>query len=192
MKKLLIITFFLALASMASAVTLKLESGGKSTLVVGTDIEVDDVITVEAMVNIPIKGFSYCDFLGTADNPGDVPPVLILPIPPFGVHPALQAVYSNGILIFPPGDIIDAYGNLAGGVSDLPANTVFYTFQAIIKGTGQIKPYMGPTDAFFTSEVPGYHQPDIQSPLLIIPEPMTISLLAFSGLFLTICKGKEK
>jgi hypothetical protein len=170
MKKFLIVLLVLALASFASAVEVKLTSGGLTAITVSPGTVVD----VDMSVDIAVKGCQYIDFLADAG----------LDIAAVGAWiPALQAAGGPGTLV--GGDIIDAVGNQAGGTTDTVANTVLYSFQVTANATGNVTPFMGATDAFFTTASPGYAQADTQTALSItIPEPMTIALLGLGGLFL--------
>ena len=172
MKKFLIVLLVLALASMANAVTVELTSGGASAITVAPGT----VVTVDMSVDIAVKGCQYIDFLGDAG--------LDIVADSGAWIPALQAAGNPGTL---DGnfDIIDAVGNQAGGTTDTGAYTVLYSFQVTANATGNVSPFMGATDAFFTTASPGYAQAGTQSPLHItIPEPMTIVLLGLGGLFL--------
>ena len=169
MKKFLIVMLVLVMASAASAITAKLTVGGSSTV----STTLGTVHTVDLSVDLPAKGCQFIDFLpdtGIAASVG----AWILP---------LQASYSNGTLT--SGDILNAYGNSAGGVPDQLANTILYSFEVTVNAYGDVSIYMDPmADAFYTDAGAGYFQADTFTPVTFIPEPMTIVLLGLGGLFL--------
>ena len=169
MKKFLIVMLVLVMASAASAATVKLTVGGSSTVAVA----LGTTHTVDMSVDLGAKGCANIDFLADSG-------LLISAVGSW--IPALSAASDNGTLT--SGDIIDAYGNSAGGVPDQLPNTILYSFDVTVNAYGDVTPFMGPTDAFYTDVSPGYFQVSAQSPVSFVPEPMTIALLGLGGLFL--------
>ena len=169
MKKLLILMLVLVMASAASAVTVSLTVGGSSTVAcaLGT------THTVDMSVDQAAKGCANIDYL--ADT--GISPTLGAWIT------ALTATSSPGTII--GNDIMDAYGNSAGGVADQSADTILYSFDVTVNAYGDVTPYMDPmADAFFTDVSPGFFQAGTFAAVTFVPEPMTIVLLGLGGLFL--------
>ena len=184
MKKLLTILLVLALAPMAFG-NATLSSGGKTTLVLGTDVDVDDVITVDLTFDCELTGISYIDFLPSAPNVGDIQPIVAVG----AWEPCFNTLPSAGTLS--GGDILDAEAFMTAGWSlgtgslGVATGTVLYSFSATVKGTGQIDAYLAATDTIFDlNNTTGMTVGSNFVGLEIVPEPMTIALLGLGGLFL--------
>ena len=183
MKKLLIFMLVLSLASMANAVTISLTSGGKITLVIGVDVALNQVITVDLKADTPCSGINNIDFTNTGETIGAV---------------GAWTPWANAAVSFPgnlvpiagglDADIMRAFANANLG-TEAASNTVLYSFSATVSGVGILTPVMGAVDWFTTMTGPppyGYWSGAqiTQNALNIIPEPMTIALLGLGGLLL--------
>lgn len=175
MKKLLILMLVLGLVSTASAVTMSLTSGGSSTLTIGTDVEIDDVITVDLVLADNSSGLQYVDFVSSTSD---------------GTKPLISAVGSWAQMTIMPdagtltsGDILDATASAPGGQEK--SGTV-YSFSATVKGTGEITPVMTSGDYWFVLTNPYFYYGNTvtQNALTIVPEPATVMLLGLGGLLL--------
>ena len=183
MKKLLIFMLVLGLASTASALTISLTSGGKSTLVIGVDVALNGVITVDLKADTPAMGISGIDFQNTGETINAVGAWVGFP-GGFALVPGTLVPVAGGL----DADIMRASGNAAVG-TEAAANTVLYSFNVTVSGNGTVSPVMLPTDVFSTMTGPppyGYWfgAAITQNALTIIPEPMTIALLGLGGLLL--------
>lgn len=179
MKKFLIIGLVLVLAPVANAYTAYLTSGGLSTV----DAAIDDVITVDLKLDFGSIGIQYVDFLADGQL-----------ISAVGAWDTSPAVYDGpghpGTMS--SGDIIQAVGSTGPGDPEVAAHTILYSFEVTVKdnenpGGNTVGLYMSSaTDVVFITDSPGYilGSTITQTPLTIIPEPMTIALLGLGGLFL--------
>ena len=178
MKKFLIIGLVLVLAPVANAATAYLTSGGLSTV----SAAIDAVITVDLKLDIASKGIQSIDFLSDGQL-----------ISALGAWDTSPAVYDGpgtpGTLT--SGDILNAIGNVGPGDLEVAAHTTLYSFDVTVKdnenpGGNTVGLFMGSSDVVFITDSPGYilGTAITQTPLTIIPEPMTIALLGLGGLFL--------
>ena len=176
-KRLLILGLVLALPAMASAVSVSLLSGGKSTLTLGTDVTVGEVITVDLVSDTACAAVSMIDYvaIGEGINAAGSWVAAAIPAPgPFN-KPGTYAT---------PSSILNAMmmANMGTWVN---AGTVMYSFKATVNGVGTISPVMGAADLFFDSMFASTLGTSVvQNPLVIIPEPATIALLGLGGLLL--------
>lgn len=178
MKKLLILMLVLGLVSTASAVSVSLTSGGNSTLIIGTNVNINDVITVDLTFDVASTGLSEIDFVSSTSG---------------GIKPLIAAIgaWTGGMITLADngtlsgGNIIDADSNAALGF-DVAAGTIVYSFLATVKGTGEITPVMTSADFYFTKTSPYFYYGNVvtQNALTIVPEPATIMLLGLGGLLL--------
>jgi hypothetical protein len=171
-KKLMILGLVLALPAMVSALSVDLTSGGKSTLTLGVDVAVNDVITVDVTFDGAIKGFQSLDISASGET--------INAVGSF-VHANINLAVSNvgtGLI-----DNIVANANIG---TTFGADEKIYSFQVTVDGVGTVTPFMGAQDAAFIEAAPGYvlGTSITQNALNIIPEPATIALLGLGGLFL--------
>jgi hypothetical protein len=178
MKKFLTFVVVLALASSASAVSISLVSGGASTLTLGTDVTVGQVITVDLISDTGCNGVNSIDFLNVGQTLGA--------IAGWQGTMALGIGSQNGT---PTGnDIIRANANAQAG-AEAGAGASLYQYTVTVGGLGTLTPVMGAYDWFSTLTGPppyGYwYGPAItQNALHIVPEPVTIVLLGLGGLLL--------
>lgn len=170
-KRLLILGLVLALPAMASALSVDLTSGGKSTLTLGVDVDIDDVITVDITFDGAITGFQNVDITASGET---------VAIGSF-VHTNVNAGASG----IGSGTIDDIYVN-ANAATSFGAGEKIYSFQVTVDGEGTVCPVMGASDAAFLSADPYYvlGTSITQNCLSIVPEPATIMLLGLGGLFL--------
>jgi hypothetical protein len=174
-KKFLIFALVLALCSTASAVSVSLTSGGKSTLVQGVDWTVGQTITVDLVVDTSTKSIYVIDFLV-----------------PSAVGTASVGAWSAAMPNFVSPGTLDGSGNIRDAGATCPtgspaaAGTVLYSFSVVLSDTGLISPYMVGTDYIITGGTTVYASPTGigQNGLHIVPEPITIALLGLGGLFL--------
>lgn len=183
MKKFLTFVVVLALASSASAVSISLVSGGASTLTLGTDVTVGQVITVDFISDTPCSGINTVDFLNVGQSIGAV-----------GAWSAtMLGIGTQPGTLVPPGGglnaaIMRANANALAGQEVAPGGTL-YSFAATVGGLGTLTPFMGASDWFVTITGPPpnawwYGPSIVQNALHIVPEPVTIVLLGLGGLLL--------
>jgi hypothetical protein len=108
MRRLLVVVSILVLAPMAFGNLVTLSSGGKTTIVLGQDVEIGDVITVDLTVGFEITGIGYVDFISSATYAGDVRPTLAVG----AWQPCFQGLVSDPGRL-ENGNIIDAFGTLS-------------------------------------------------------------------------------
>ena len=178
MKKLLVLGLVLCLAAVALGdwdVTVRLESAGKNTLVIGTDVLLGQVIVVDLLADTVCAGITGIDFLNTSQTINAV-----------GSWVGFPSGYDlvNGTLT-PAGGGLGADIMRASGMSpEVAANTVLYSFNATVSGPGTLELFMGPGDTFYLGYLPCAYPNILLQPLNIIPEPVTMALLALGGLLL--------
>lgn len=178
MKKFLVLVLVLALASTASAISVSLVSGGKSTLVIGQDVQLGGTIQVDLVSDTALGALNSIDFLNTGEVVNAVG----------AWSAAMQGLPNNGTLVPPTGglnaDIMRASaGNSLGGSA--PSGTVLYSFVATVAGTGLLCPSMGSADVLYTyAGSYAWGTAVLQNCLHIVPEPVTIALLGLGGLLL--------
>ena len=176
-KRLLILGLVLALPAMASAVTvnLSLVSGGQSSLNLGTDVTVGQVITVDLVCDTAVLGMgSLMSFVPTGET---------ISAPGSFVDASINAAVSNpGVMA---GGSITSFGFAVNTGQNVAAGNIIYSFSATVDGVGNIAPVMGTGD--FLQPVSGgilFSSGVTQNALYIVPEPATIALLGLGGLLL--------
>ena len=175
-KRLLILGLVLALPAMASAVSVSLTSGGMSTLVLGTDVTVGQIIQVDLVSDTACTGISSIDFVAAGEmiNAAGAWNAALFAAPPMSTPGTYVA----------PLAILRARG-LGKAATVSSAGAVLYSFNATVQGVGNICPVMCTTDFFFDSAGQFVWGPNVaQNCLVIVPEPATIALLGLGGLLL--------
>lgn len=182
-KRLLILGFVLALPVMSSATTvdLNLTSGGKATLTLGTDVDVDDVITVDLKADgittsISSPGIDYSASGGTA--------TALITAQGSWQDTAISAGLSS-LGTAGSNKISGMYYNVNFGQS-VDADATSYSFSITVKGEGtiDITVLSGTSVVAPGAPLPAPYDSITTTSLSIVPEPATIALLGLGGLFL--------
>ena len=190
MKKLLIFILVLAMACVANALSVGIQSGGSGA----ADVVANQVVTVDVVPDFDVADFLISVGQTTTSAAGEA--IGALGTVDSGVFDlsAVDGFLVNGAPVGPYVIMSHVSGIIQTGSDPSPANVSVYSFSLTIPSAaaigdiftiddigGDINPGLPPTGTNFNNTAVTGASPLV---LTVIPEPMTICLLGLGGLLL--------